>query len=612
MNLFFLKLKLRTKLNLSLLLFVQICSAQSDRWQMAVNYKIKVDFITEKNQYNGDEYLTIYNKSPDTLNKLFYHLYFNAFQPGSDMDIRSLQISDPDSRIGSRISKLNETEIGFIRPSKINQGKKSLSFNIEGTILEIKLHKALLPNDSTIIRIQYLAQVPIQIRRSGRNNKEGIDYSMAQWYPKLCNYDEQGWHTDPYIGREFYAPWGNFNVEINIDPKYVVAATGYQINDSITIQPNKDGVKKWQFYAPMVHDFVWTADPDYKKDILNLGDGRSLQFFHQANSKFDTAWMQLPSIMSKALSFIEKNFGPYPYKTYSFIQGGDGGMEYPMATLITGNRPLISLVGVCLHEWMHSWYQMMLGSNESLYPWMDEGFTSYAEAETMNYLKGLGLIPGKTPEPDPMQNTRKEFVRFQLSDKEEALSTHADHYVTNQAYGVAAYSKGALCLMQLKYIIGEAAFKAGMLNYYWTWRFKHPNPNDFFRIMEKASDIELDWFKEYWVYTTKRMDYAIDTVLVNDSKTVVRLKRIGLFPMPVDLLVKTKKADLYYTIPLDLMRGPKHLKNYKALSPWHWVNPFYEIILDVPIENIVEIVLDPNNQMVDTDPMNNFWVKSLE
>ncbi len=573
---------------------------------LQVQYTMNVDFNIENHQYKGLQSLKIINHTDDTLKELYYHLYFNAFQPGSDMDIRSQNILDPDTRIGNRIAQLKEDEIGFIKPQKISQSGKRLKFEIEGTIMKVFLRMPLMPGDSIIVNIKYLAQVPLQIRRSGRFNKEGVDYSMAQWYPKLCNFDYQGWHTDPYIGREFYAPWGDFEVSIRIDKRYIVAATGYlQAEDALLKKKKSSNSKVWKFYAPMVHDFVWAADPDYVHEVYPLKDNRTLQFYHLPNPRFDSAWMQLPAIMEKSLEFIENNFGPYPYKTYSFIQGGDGGMEYPMATLITGNRPLISLVGVALHEWMHSWYQMMLATNEALYPWMDEGFTSYAEDQTMNYVKSQGLIPGVKPSNDVMQSTKQSFIKFLKIGEEEPLSTHSDHYNTNQAYGMASYVKGALCLMELKYICGEEAFRRGLLDYYWKWRFHHPTPDDFFRVFEKASNLELDWFKEYWVYTTKTIDYAIDTVYESKGKTIINLKKVGLMPMPVDILVKSEKKDFNYTIPLDLMRGSKKNFNGVILKPWHWVNPKYQIELDIALKNIKLIALDPDKQLVDVDETNN-------
>ena len=174
----------------------------------------------------GDQNLIYYNNSEDTITKVFFHLYFNAFQPGSMMDVRSRSLPDPDRRVMDRISKLNEDEIGFHEIKKIQQNGKDLKYHEQGTILEVELIDPLLPDESTEFYMEYFSQVPVQIRRSGRNNKEGIDYSMAQWFPKIAEYDRKGWHAHPYIAREFYAPWGDFDVSISIDKNYIVAATG--------------------------------------------------------------------------------------------------------------------------------------------------------------------------------------------------------------------------------------------------------------------------------------------------------------------------------------------------------------------------------------------------
>ena len=189
-------------------------------------------------------------------------------------------------------------------------------------------------------------------------------------------------------------------------------------------------------------------------------------------------------------------------KMYVELQGGDGGMEYPLATMITGNRPLNSLVGVAVHEQLHSWYQMILGSNESLYAWMDEGFTSYAESIVENELAREGLVPGKSAEENPFAGAYSSYTFLAKSGKEEPMTTHADHFNTNFAYSLAAYVKGAVFLNQMEYIIGKDVFDRGLLTYFKTWRFKHPNANDVTRVFEKESGLELDWYKEDWVNTT--------------------------------------------------------------------------------------------------------------
>ncbi|MCB0633294.1 MAG: M1 family metallopeptidase [Lewinella sp.] len=589
--------------------------AQPDRWQQAVNYVMDIDFDAETNQFTGKQRLEYQNNSPDELNRVFYHLYFNAFQPGSMMDIRSRTISDPDSRVGNRISTLGPGEIGYHKIRSLKQDGKPVKYEVAGTILEVELDHPIAANSTSVFEMEFDSQVPVQIRRSGRDNAEGVDYSMAQWYPKMCEYDYQGWHANPYIGREFYGVWGDFDVTINIDGQYTVAASGYlqnpdEIGHGYGGQAGKNSSKKlsYHFIAPNVHDFVWAADPDYTHDTFTRKDGTVLHFFYQKNEKTADAWSRLPAIMDKAFDFINANYGQYPYQQYSFIQAGDGGMEYPMATLITGERSLGSLVGVSVHELMHSWYQMVLGTNESLYAWMDEGFTSWASDEVMNYLRGEGLIPGRRID-NPHASDVQGYINFAKSGYEEPLSTHADHFVTNTAYGIAAYVKGAVFLSQLEYIIGKDAFRKGMLRYFDTWKFKHPNSNDFIRIMEKQSGIELDWYREYWAFTTHTIDYRVKSVAEGDSpagKATVTLEKVGVMPMPLDVLVRyTDGRSEMFNIPLRIMRGHKSEGGVKVLEDWPWVNPTYQFTLDATPEEVLEVVIDPDGGMADVNRDNN-------
>lgn len=605
---------------LILFLFVTISvHAQPERWQQRVEYEMSIDFDVKRHQFDGTQRLTYFNNSPDTLDRVFYHLYFNAFQPNSMMDVRSRNIADPDPRVGSHIFSLKEEEMGYHKIRSLKMNGEPVNYEVAGTILEVWLGRPILPGSNAVFEMEFQSQVPVQIRRSGRDNAEGIAYSMAQWYPKMCEYDYQGWHANPYIGREFYGVWGDFDVTINIARDYVVAASGYlqnpdEIGHGYGEAPSGRSGKKlsYHFIAPDVHDFVWAADPDYTHDTFTRKDGTVLHFFYQKNENTAEAWGRLPAIMDKAFDFINSNYGQYPYKQYSFIQGGDGGMEYPMATLITGERSLGSLVGVSVHELMHSWYQMALGTNESLYAWMDEGFTSWASDEVMNYLRKEGLIPGRVLD-NPHASDYRGYINFARSGFEEPLITHADHFVTNTAYGIAAYVKGAVFLAQLEYIIGKEAFRKGMLRYFDTWKFKHPNSNDFIRVMEKQSGIELDWYREYWVNTTHTIDYGIRSISEapgQAGKTVATLEKAGAMPMPVDVLVHYADGRKeMFNIPLRIMRGHKPVEPsdipFSVLEDWPWVAPTYEFVLDASPDDILDVIIDPHGGMADVNPDNN-------
>lgn len=608
------------RLNLFLFLIFMMSSLHAQKpgyWQQEVDYAMEIKMNVETNRYTGHQKLVYTNHSPDTLDRVFYHLYLNAFQPGSMMDVRSRTIIDPDTRVGDRISKLGPDEIGYQKVQQLQQDGKNVKFREEGTILVVDLDQPILPGEETVLEMDFEAQVPLQIRRTGRDNLEGIRYSMSQWYPKISEYDERGWHPTPYIGREFHSVWGNFDVKIEIDKDYIIAATGQlqnaeEIGYGYTDQPvSHDGKKTltWHFTADQVLDFVWAADPDYTHERHMASNGVEMHFFYQKGEE-TKAWDQLPEIMSEVMDYAEKHFGKYVYDRYSFIQGGDGGMEYPMATLITGHRSITSLTGVSVHEIMHSWYQHLLATNESLYPWVDEGFTSYASTRIMSHLREKGLLPGEASD-DPFESSYERYAQLVHMGIEEPLTTHADHYHTNTAYGVAAYVKGAIFLHQLEYILGKEVFDRVLHRYYNTWKFRHPTDLDFIRVAEKESGLILDWYYEYWVQTTKSIDYGIESVTADGTTTRIALVREGLMPMPVDVYVTRRSAATeVFTIPLKMMRGVKKKDaslSLHAEEAWPWVNREYTLNIPIPLDDILEVEIDQSGRLADVDRENNLW-----
>jgi hypothetical protein len=586
--------------------------AQEFRWQQRVEYDMDVKLDVKTHKITGTQRLTYYNNSKDTLTKVYYHLYWNAFQPGSMMDVRSINLPDPDPRIKDRISKLKDDEIGYQHIQSLKQDGKDVSHKVDGTILEVTLQKPILPNSKTVFDMKFDAQVPVQIRRSGRNNREGIAYSMTQWYPKMAEYDFQGWHAYQYVAREFHSVWGDFDVKITLDAKHIIGGTGVlQNSDKIGYGYEKPGatVKQplgeltWHFIAKNVIDFAWAADPDYAHDRIKVPDGPELHFFYQKNEKTTDAWKKMQDYAVKHFQFMNKTFGKYPYEIYSIIQGGDGGMEYPMCTLILGEGSVAGLVDVMAHESSHSWYQAVLASNEALYPWMDEGFTDFAKQESLATLTG-------TPVSSSHQGSYNAYFTLIQRGLLEPISQHSDHYNTNLGYKIAAYSMGTVFLEQLKYIIGEENFYKGMRQYYNTWKFRHPEPNDFIRIMEKVSGLKLHWYMRYWVNTTKKIDYGVKNVIENDNSTFIMLEKIGEFPMPVELVVTFKDGakEMFY-VPTNETLGNKPPENHDMdctnLDAWPWVYPTYTLTLKRKVSEIATIEIDPSLQMADVERKNN-------
>lgn len=585
--------------------------AQCDRWQQRITCDLDVELDVRTHRFTGKEKLVYKNNSPDTLRTLFFHLYFNAFRPGSEMDVRSRTIKDPDERVGGRIAELTPDQMGELLCADMLQDGKPVTLEHIGTVLKVKLARPILPGKTSTLSFGFNGQVPVQIRRSGRDNAEGISYSMTQWYPKVAAYDHQGWHADPYVGREFYGEWGDFHVSLTLDSSFTVAATGLLKNAAeighgyaarTKVQKGMGGRTKWLFEARNVHDFAWAADPDYKHITAQVPEGPLLHFFYEDKPELETTWKELPAYMVKSFQFMAAHFGAYPYPQFTFAQGGDGGMEYPNLTLLTGKRRLGSLVGTSVHESVHNWYYGMLGSDEASFPWMDEGFTEYASSEVMQRLfdtKG-----------DPHLDAYKGY--YALADRgevHEPMSTHADHFTTNFGYGATAYSKGEMFLHQLAPVIGDRNVHEGLLRYYAACRFKHPEPIDVQRVMEKQSGLQLDWYFDEWINTTRKLDHAVTGVLERNDSTFITLANKGAMLMPVDLEVELRDGTrTTYHIPLSLMLGSKpegsEAFTFTVLSPWLWTHPTYTFALPVPMKRVAAIRLDPTQRVADMDRSN--------
>ncbi len=594
--------------------------AQPDRWQQRIKYQIQVNMDVNTNILKGTEKIEYYNNSPDTLDRVFFHLYWNAFQPNSMMDVRSRELGkiisgydkngkevrDWDSRVTDRISKLKPDEEGYQKVAYVKINNKAQKLILHETILEVQLDKPILPRSKTNMDIGFEAQVSVQIRRSGRDNAEGVRFSMSQWYPKMVEYDYEGWNANPYIAREFYGVWGDYDVDITIDKSYMLAGTGtlqnaneigfgYETGNVKPVTKNA-ATLTWKFSAQNVHDFVWAADPDYTMIKKHIPKGPILYFVFKKDDPSKNDWYKLADTMVAAYPFMAKTFGPYPYKNYSFIQGGDGGMEYAMATLIKS-----ASIGTALHEWMHAWYQGLMGSNESLYAWMDEGFTTYSQLRISAWLRHDSSFA--------YGNAYRSYYNLAKSGKEEPMSTHADHYNSNFAYSTDAYSKGAVFLAQLGYITGNQNLDKILLAYYDQWKYKHPNPNDFIRVAEKVSGIELQWYKQYWIYTTKTIDYALGSINEENGKAMITIKKLGDMPMPVDVLVTYKDGsqEMHY-IPMNLMYGEKPAENNIPRivhEEWKWTDPQYQMQISKPVKDIKEIIIDPSERMADVNRVNN-------
>ena len=601
--------------------------AQDNHWQQQADYQMNVTMNVKNFQYKGVQKVTYINNSPDTLTTVFFHLYFNAFQPNSEMDANLQTLPDPDGRMAtnvgtpqrpiyeSRIAKLTPDEIGYLRVKKLTQDGVPATISHESTILKVTLPNPILPHSRTVLGLDFEGQVPVMIRRAGRNSPDGVALSMAQWYPKMVAYDHKGWHTTEYLGREFYGVWGNFDVKITLDKTYLVGASGVLQNPNeigfgyedkgVKVPTTKAATKTWHFIAGRVHDFTWAADPQYVHDKHQLADGKTIHFIYK---KYKDTWKQIQEPMLKVFDYYNQLIGKYPWPQYSFIQGGDGGMEYAMCTLMVGNEKYERLVGTAAHELAHAWFQHLLATDEAAYPWMDEGFTSYIE-----YLAEHQILKTKKTD-NPFDSAYKGYFGLVKSGFQEPTITHSDRFATNYAYSVTAYYKGLLFLTQLDYLMGNEALQKTLKRYYNEYAFKNPTPNDFIRIAEKVSGMQLQWFLNEFMETDHTADYAISKVEGKGNKTEVTLKRVGRLPLSIDLWVTDKAGNIRYVyVPLRMTYAEKP-NTYPAyprtvLPAWGWGNPTYTFTLDMPLEDIKSITLDPENKSVDTDKENNSFSK---
>ena len=592
------------------------------QWQQRVDYEMDVRLNPETHRVDGHQRLTYTNNSPDTLRTVYYHLYFNAFHPHSLMAQRNRALPDPDGRIVPRIFNLSPDEQGWYKIDSLTQDGAAVSYDIHDTVMRVDLATPIRPGDSTTFVMEYRSQVPLQTRRSGRDSRgDEIDYTMTQWYPKMAAYDERGWHANFYVNREYYAPYGTFDVEITMPAAYTIGATGvlqnpdeighgYDIDGDGTWRP-ADGLPDtdtltWHFRAEDVHNFAWSADPEYVHDKVTA-DGTTHHILYKPSVA--EQWRPLADDMPELTAYFGQEYGDYPYPQMTVAQGGDGGMEYPMFTVVSSyDGPAFeerssyrSILGTTVHEFAHMWYYSALGSNEADYAWMDEGFTTYATEEGMAHL--LGRRADHTGD-------RRAVVYMHKLGLEEPFSTPADWFQTNLAYGVTAYPGGSMLVDMMGYVIGDEQRDQWLHRYFRERAGMHPDPYDLELFAEQESGLMLDWYFSQFTRTSRAVDDAIadldQQVTPNGVEVDLTLKRKGDLRLPQD--VKLTLADgstQWLNVPLASMHGHKPVPDdWIVTEPWPWVAPEKTVTVTVP-DRVEKAVIDPNGETPDVNRLNN-------
>jgi len=602
------------------LLVLPVQGQSPEQWSQRVDYDMDISLHADEHQYTGHQTLTYTNNSPDTLTTVYYHLYFNAFHPASMMAERNRQLPDPDGRIVPRIYNLGPEEQGWHRVRSLTQDGTPVDYDVNDTVMRVDLAEPIPPGASTTFEMNWRAQVPLQTRRSGRDSRgDRIDFTMTQWYPKMAEYDERGWHANFYVNREYYAPFGSFDVEITLPAEYTIGATGllqnpeeighgYDIEGDGTWRP-ADGLPDadsltWHFTAEDVHNFAWSADPDYIHDKVTA-DGTTHHILYKP--EVAEQWAPLTNDMPELTAFFSREYGDYPYPQMTVAQGGDGGMEYPMFTVVSSyDGPAFeekssrrSVLGTTVHEFAHMWYYAALGSNEADYAWMDEGFTSYATAE------GMAHLTGSTASHSPTS-----LVWLHKQGLYESFSTPADWFETNTAYGVASYPGGELVVDMLGYVMGEDNRDRWLNRYFRERKYQHPDPYDLELFAEQESGLMLDWY--FWQFTrsTRELDDEIDDLenapRGNGYEASFTLEREGDVRMPHDVKLTLEDGSTQWVnVPLASMHGHKPVpEDWIVTEPWPWVQPEKRFTVEVP-SPVESATLDPNGRTPDVNRLNN-------
>ncbi len=532
-------------------------------WQQRVDYVIRASLDTASRTVRGEERITYSNNSPDTLRYLWLHLDQNVFTPES----RGHRVFNQRGRYGEgadggvRLLKVAQPAIPAARGRPASPAAP-LRYQVNGTLVRVDLARPLPPKGRQVLDIGWSFPFGPNRYRMGIEEIDGdLVYEAAQWYPRLVVYDDiRGWNADQYYGQgEFYLEYGSFDVSLTVPRGMIVAATGVLRNPAEVLTATqrsrlaaartsattvmirgRDEVRDpasrpateyealtWRFTADSVRDFAWAAASNFIWDAVGVNGGKTLAMSFYPPSA-EPLWKEATEYAKFAIENYSSSWAPYPYPTANNVRGSEGGMEYPM--IVFCDRPTPELLySVTDHEFGHTWFPMVVGSNERQYGWMDEGFN-----ELMNYYNWIKRFK----KPPSHRASHEDYLDMATSARERPIMTAPDQ-LPSDFVSPAAYDKPALALRLLReVVVGPERFDAAFREYYRRWAYKHPTPADFFRTMEDGVGEDLSWFWRSWLYTTQQLDQAVDSIALADSAGVesrIHLRNAGGIPMPVDL-----------------------------------------------------------------------------
>lgn len=607
----------------------------SDYWQQDVHYRIAADVDEQTDIISAKMELSYWNNSPDTLYEVFFHLYQNAFQPGSFHDLFD-QGNGHKHTFGKYESEGKGTEV-----LALTVNGAEVEQELDNTILRIVPNSLILPNSKTEFKIEFKTffdQGSMGRRMKKFKSGEFTHFDGVHWYPRISVYDPKfGWTTDQHLGHEFYGDFGTFDVALTFASNYVVDATGFLLNRdkvlpdelqkkldlknfsdkplgepaSIIIPYDSTEHKTWIFHAENVHDFAFTADPNYRIGEAEWNGVKCIALARETNA---SGWQNAADYTAKTIKVLSEGIGMYNYHKMIVADARDG-MEYPMLTLDGGWDP--NYRGLLVHEIGHNWFYGQVGNNETYRAALDEGFTQYLTAY------GLRKIDGDTVVEEEAEGWyRKKFEKPRLAIDDEIyygfmrsatkyrdpqLNTHSDQFDQNYYHGYGhVYYKTAAMLYNLEYVLGDTLFNRALKNYFEEWKFRHPYFDDFRKSVGRFTKADLNWFFDQWLESTKHIDYAVGGIRKQEEgKYRIRFKRNGDMQMPIDFTVIDRNDSVHhFHIP-----NTWFVKETDATVLPKWtgfgnMNKKYDAEVIVP-EGIKRVIIDPTTRLADVNMLNN-------
>jgi hypothetical protein len=582
-------------------------------WQQRADYDLRGTLDTAGKAIRGEMTLRYTNNSPDTLRYVWFQVEQNAFRNGS---LNSL-VFPAESRFGARNFEGGDVIDRF---NEVGAGKRTaLKTRVEGTVMRVDLDAPLAPGKMATFDVAWHFNVPEH--GADRMGRDASLYEIAQWYPRVCVYDDlRGWNTEPYLGQgEFYLEYGDYSLALTVPAGYIVSSTGVLQNPSEVLtpteisrlaraaksdtpihivtqdeltngsaRPRKNGMVTWRFAAKNVRDAVWAASPEFLWDASSW-QGKMANAYYRESAM--STWADAADQARMSIMEYSERWFQYPYPQISVVEGPISGMEYPMLAMENKSADKYELYNVITHEIGHQWYPMVVGSNERMHMWQDEGFNTF-----INYFAEARRYPEKGDYTARIGRDRAQVEEFMRRNIDEPLEVQPDRINPN-LLGENAYVKTAVALGQLRdEVLGPQAFDDAFREYTRRWAFKHPSPDDFFKTMEDASGKRLDWFFREWFLENEHFDVGIDTLVQRGDTVGVRYRNYarGVLPLHVRLTLSDGSTQNY---------------DYPA-EIWSTNTSFYDRFYTFPGKRVTKVQIDPDNRSVDIDRANNVWPRA--